>query len=73
MAVKTTLTAQEDFAGNFHLPMGASLSWRFNESNRTAMTGFLMDSSGNGRDFNIVNWSSTTANLLEGCVDIFPL
>ena len=25
-----------------------------------------MDSSGNGRDFNIVNWSGTTANLLEG-------
>ena len=39
--------------------------WRFNESEPDS-NDRLMDSSGNGRDFNIINWSGTTANLLEG-------
>ena len=65
MAVKTTLTTQEDFTGEFPAAWAASGLWRFNESEPDS-NDRLMDSSGNGRDFNIVNWSGTTANLLEG-------
>ena len=65
MAVKTTLTAQEDFTGEFPSAWAGSGLWRFNESEPDS-NDRLMDSSGNGRDFNIVNWSGTTANLLEG-------
>ena len=65
MAVKTTLTVQEDFTGEFPAAWAASGLWRFNESEPDS-NDRLMDSSGNGRDFNIVNWSGTTANLLEG-------
>ena len=65
MAVKTTLTAQEDFTGEFPSAWAGSGLWRFNESEPDS-NDRLMDSSGNGRDFNIINWSGTTANLLEG-------
>ena len=65
MAVKTTLTVQEDFTGEFPAAWAASGLWRFNESEPDS-NDRLMDSSGNGRDFNIINWSGTTANLLEG-------
>ena len=65
MAVKTTLTAQEDFTGEFPSEWAGSGLWRFNESEPDS-NDRLMDSSGNGRDFNIINWSGTTANLLEG-------
>ena len=65
MAVKTTLTTQEDFTGEFPAAWAASGLWRFNESEPDS-NDRLMDSSGNGRDFNIINWNGTTANLLEG-------
>src|SRR5699024_12673712 len=65
MAVKTTLTVQEDFTGEFPAAWAASGLWRFNESEPDS-NDRLMDSSGNGRDFNIINWNGTTANLLEG-------
>lgn len=54
MAVKTTLTTQEDFTGEFPAAWAASGLWRFNESEPDS-NDRLMDSSGNGRDFNIIN------------------
>ena len=53
------------FPGEFPSEWAGSGLWRFNESEPDS-NDRLMDSSGNGRDFNIINWSGTTANLLEG-------
>lgn len=65
MAVKTILTAQEDFTGEFPSRLAASGLWRFNEA-APDNNNRLADISGNGRDFKVVNWSGTTASMRQG-------
>ena len=65
MAVKSILTTQEDFTGEFPAECAASGLWRFNEAEPDS-NNRLMDSSGNGRDFTVAHWSGTTANMLQG-------
>jgi len=62
MALKMILNKQTDFTGEFPAEYAASGLWRFNESAPDEDTA-LADSSVNGRNFTIVNWSGTTANL----------
>lgn len=62
MALKMILNKQTDFTGEFPAEYAASGLWRFNESAPDEDTA-LADSSGNGRNFTVVNWSGTTANL----------
>jgi phage minor structural protein len=62
MALKIILNKQTDFTGEFPAEYAASGLWRFNESAPDEDTS-LADSSGYGRNFTIVNWSGTTANL----------
>lgn len=62
MSLKTILNKQTDFTGEFPAEYAASGLWRFNESTPDEDTA-LADSSGCWRDFAIVNWSGTTANL----------
>ncbi|WET88698.1 hypothetical protein P2T63_06715 [Ligilactobacillus murinus] len=62
MAVKSILTSQTDFTGEFPYIDGMSGLWRFNESAPDA-DNMLLDSSGNDRKMLIVNWSGTTASL----------
>lgn len=63
MALKMILNKQTDFTGEFPAEYAASGLWRFNESAPDEDTA-LADSSGYGRNFTVVNWSGTTANLL---------
>ena len=62
MSLKTILNKQTDFTGEFPAEYAASGLWRFNESNPDEDTS-LLDESGCGRNFAIINWSGTTANL----------
>lgn len=62
MAVKSILTSQTDFTGEFPYIEGMSGLWRFNES-APDDDDMLLDSSGNDRKMLIVNWSGTTASL----------
>ena len=62
MSLKTILNKQTDFTGEFPAEYATSGLWRFNESAPDEDTA-LADSSGCGRNFTIVNWSGTTANL----------
>ena len=62
MALKMILNKQTDFTGEFPAEYAASGLWHFNESAPDEDTA-LADSSGCGRNFTIVNWSGTTANL----------
>ena len=62
MSLKTILNKQTDFTGEFPAEYAASGLWRFNESNPDEDTS-LLDESGCGRNFTIINWSGTTANL----------
>ena len=62
MALKMILNKQTDFTGEFPAEYAASGLWRFNESAPDENTA-LADSSGYGRNFTVVNWSGTTANL----------
>lgn len=62
MALKMILNKQTDFTGEFPAEYAASGLWRFNESAPDEDTS-LADSSGYGRNFTVVNWSGTTANL----------
>lgn len=62
MALKMILNKQADFTGEFPAEYAASGLWRFNESAPNEDTA-LADSSGFGRNFTVVNWSGTTANL----------
>ncbi len=62
MAVKSILTSQTDFTGEFPYIEGMNGLWRFNESAPDA-DNKLLDSSGNDRKMLIVNWSGTTASL----------
>lgn len=62
MSLKTILNKQTDFTGEFPAEYAASGLWRFNESAPDEDTS-LVDESGCGRNFTIINWSGTTANL----------
>ncbi|MGI6121367.1 MAG: phage tail spike protein [Saccharofermentanales bacterium] len=62
MAIKSVLTSQEDFTGEFPVTEQTSALWRFNESAPDGNTQ-LMDSSGRGRHFTISGWLGTTASL----------
>lgn len=62
MAVKSILTSQTDFTGEFPYIEGMSGLWRFNES-APDTDNKLIDSSGNDRKMTIINWSGTTASL----------
>lgn len=65
MAIKSILTNQEDFTGEFPVTERTSALWRFNES---APDGGLrlLDSSGHGRHFTVSGWSGTSASLIAG-------
>lgn len=65
MSLKTILNKQTDFTGEFPVEYAKGGLWRFNED---APSGeyYLSDSSGNGRDAYINNWSGTTASLTDG-------
>lgn len=65
MAVKSILTKQEDFTGEFPITEQTAAMWRFNEAAPDSEQR-LMDSSGRGRHLKISGWSGTTANLLNG-------
>jgi len=65
MAVKSILTAQEDFTGEFPITPQTAAMWRFNESAPDGQTR-LLDSSGNGRHFTVSAWNGTTASLPIG-------
>ena len=65
MAVKSILTTQEDFTGEFPITEKTSAMWRFNESETDSDT-MLIDSSGKGRRLSISGWEGTTAVLTNG-------
>jgi phage minor structural protein len=62
MSLKTILNKQTDFTGEFPAEYAGSGLWRFNESAPDDNTS-LADASGHNRNFTIINWSGTTANL----------
>jgi len=62
VAVRSILTSQEDFTGEYPVTERTSALWRFNESAPDSNTQ-LRDSSGHGRHFTISGWSGTTASL----------
>jgi len=64
MAVKSILTTQEDFTGEFPVTEKTAAIWRFNESAPDSQTR-LMDSSGKGRHVTISGWSGMTAGLIN--------
>ena len=64
MAVKSILTKQEDFTGEFPADHAASGLWRFNEAAPDS-NNRLADSSGRGRDFTVINWSGTSASMRQ--------
>lgn len=63
MALKTILKETTDFTGEFPSEYAKSGLWRFNEAEPDEDTA-LLDSSGYGRNFTVVNWSGTTASLV---------
>lgn len=65
MAIKSILTTQEDFTGEFPITEHTSAMWRFNESAPDSNSQ-LADSSGNGRHLTVSGWSGTTAGLRDG-------
>ena len=65
MAIKSILTSQEDFTGEFPVTSRTSALWRFNEKTPDENL-HLMDSSGHSRHFTISGWSGTSANLIAG-------
>lgn len=65
MAIKSILTTQTDFTGEFPISENTLALWRFNESAPDADTK-LADSSGHGRRVLISGWSGTTASLPSG-------
>lgn len=68
MAVKSVLTTQEDFTGEFPQEYARSGLWRMNETSPEEIDGerFLADSSGKYRRARINNWESPTAALKDG-------
>ena len=65
MALKTILNKQTDFTGEFPVEYAESGLWRFNEADPDE-NDELLDSSGQGRNFAIINWNGTTATLSRG-------
>jgi phage minor structural protein len=65
LAVKSILTTQEDFTGEFPITEQTAALWRFNEATPDSGSS-LADSSGKGRHFTISGWSGTTASLANG-------
>ncbi|CCO06915.1 hypothetical protein [Desulforamulus hydrothermalis] len=65
MAIKSILTSQEDFTGEFPVTSRTSALWRFNEKTPDENLQ-LIDSSGHGRHFTISGWAGTSANLIAG-------
>jgi hypothetical protein len=65
MTVKSVLTVQEDFTGEFPITEHTAAMWRFNEAAPDSNTR-LMDSSGKNRHFTVSGWSGTTASLVNG-------
>lgn len=65
MAIKSVLTSQTDFSGEFPVSENTLALWRFNESAPDTDTR-LDDASGHGRRLFISGWSGTTASLLNG-------
>lgn len=63
MALKTILKDTTDFTGEFPSEYAKSGLWRFNEAEPDEDKA-LLDSSGYGRNFTVVNWSGTTASLV---------
>jgi len=65
MAVKSILTTQTDFTGEFPVSENTLALWRFNETAPDSDTK-LADASGHNRRFLISGWSGTTASLPNG-------
>lgn len=64
MAVKSIVTTQEDFTGEFPKRSNISALWKLNEANLEA--GYLADSSGKNRHVQIMNASGTSASMQSG-------
>jgi hypothetical protein len=65
VAVKSILTTQTDFTGEYPVSENTLALWRFNEAAPDSDTK-LMDSSGHVRHFVISGWNGTTASLPNG-------
>lgn len=65
MSLKSILSTQTDFTGEFPAEYAKDGLWRFNESEPDA-DDMLLDSSGQNRKMYINNWSGTTASLRAG-------
>lgn len=65
MAIKSILTSQTDFTGEFPVSENTLALWRFNESSPDSDTK-LSDASGHGRRAFVSGWSGTTASLPSG-------
>lgn len=69
MAVKSVLTNQTDFTGEFPYSDTLSGLWRFNEAVSTDC--FVYDSSPHGRNMQIVNYEGTTAAIRNGKMGMY--
>lgn len=65
MAIKSILTSQTDFTGEFPVSENTLALWRFNESGPDSDVK-LVDASGHGRHIAISGWSGTSASLPNG-------
>ena len=65
MAIKSILTVQTDFTGEYPVSDQTVGLWRFNESAPDGNT-MLLDASGNNRNFFVSGWSGTSASLVLG-------
>ncbi|MCM1333776.1 MAG: phage tail protein [Bacteroides sp.] len=68
MAVRSVLTTQEDFTGEFPKDCARSGLWRMNETSPEKTDGeyFLSDSSGQNRNAKIHRWEAATAAFRNG-------
>jgi phage minor structural protein len=64
MAIKSVLTKQTDFTGEFPAYDSLSGLWRFNDA--VSSDHYVSDSSKHGRNMKIVNYAGTTATLRDG-------
>lgn len=65
MAIKSILTSQTDFTGEFPVSEKTVALWRFNEATPDS-NNMLADDSGHNRNFFVSGWSGTSANLSSG-------
>jgi len=65
LAIKSILTSQTDFTGEFPVSEKTVALWRFNEASPDS-NNMLADDSGHNRNFFVSGWSGTSANLLSG-------